>query len=368
MRKAAGLLLPERQIGLSAHDYQQAVAAPRVVLSRALRGAEAEAVPSRWLNRLVNLMAGLPDQQGPAALAAMKDRGDRWLAMAAAFDTPPGLAQPEPRPSPRPPIAARPKKLSVTEIKTLIRDPYAIYARHILRLNPLDPLRPEADPRLRGTVLHEILERFVRQGGTATADLLAIADTVLAERVAWPLARAVWRARIAKAADAFIAFSAATGGTPVLMEQKGAVTLPGLDFTLTGKPDRIDRLEDGRLLLIDYKTGDPPSPDQQKHFDKQLLLTAAMAENAAFAELGPAEVARLVFVGLKADLKIVETVLQPGEVSQVWGEFAQLIAAYARPAQGYTARRALKSERDASDYDHLSRFGEWDMTTTGGGA
>jgi double-strand break repair protein AddB len=366
MRKAAGLLLPERQIGLSAHDYQQAVAAPRVVLSRALRGAEAEAVPSRWLNRLVNLMAGLPDQQGPAALAAMKDRGDRWLAMAAAFDTPPGLAQPEPRPSPRPPIAARPKKLSVTEIKTLIRDPYAIYARHILRLNPLDPLRPEADPRLRGTVLHEILERFVRQGGTATADLLAIADAVLAERVAWPLARAVWRARIAKAADAFIAFSAATGGTPVLMEQKGAVTLPGLDFTLTGKPDRIDRLEDGRLLLIDYKTGDPPSPDQQKHFDKQLLLTAAMAENAAFAELGPAEVARLVFVGLKADLKIVETVLQPGEVAQVWGEFAQLIAAYARPAQGYTARRALKSERDASDYDHLSRFGEWDMTTTGG--
>lgn len=368
MRKAAGLLLPERQIGLSAHDYQQAVAAPRVVLSRALRGAEAEAVPSRWLNRLVNLMAGLPDRQGPAALASMRGRGAHWLALAADFDTPPGIARAEARPSPRPPLAARPKKLSVTEIKTLIRDPYAIYARHVLRLNPLDPLRPEADPRLRGMVLHEILERFVgRQTGTA-ADLLAIADTVLAERVAWPLARAVWRARIGKAAAGFIAFSASTGGTPVLMERKGAVTLPGLDFTLTARPDRIDRLADGRLLLIDYKTGNPPSEAEQKHFDKQLLLTAAMAENGAFADLGPEEVARIVFVGLKADLKIVETTLQPGDLARVWDEFARLIAAYAQPSQGYTARRALKSERDASDYDHLSRFGEWDMTTTGGGA
>jgi double-strand break repair protein AddB len=366
MRKAAGLLLPERQIGLSAHDYQQAVAAPRVVLSRSKRGAEAEAVPSRWLNRLLNLMAGLPDRQGPEALAALRAEGDRWLALAAAFDTPPGLATPSLRPSPRPPVEVRPKKLSVTEIKTLVRDPYAIYARHILRLNPLDPLRPEADPRLRGTVLHAILERFVAQGGAGVADLLAIADAVLADRVAWPLARAVWRSRIGKAAEAFIAFSALTGGRPVLIEKKGAATLPGLDFTLTGKPDRIDGLADGRLLLIDYKTGNPPTKAEQKHFDKQLLLLAAMAENGAFPELGPVEVARTVFVGLKADLKTEVTDLEPGQLAQVWDEFGKLIAAYTRPSQGYTARRAMQVERDTSDYDHLSRFGEWDMTRAGG--
>jgi double-strand break repair protein AddB len=365
MRKAAGLLLPERQIGLSAHDYQQAVAAPHVVLSRAVRGADAQTVPSRWLNRLVNLMAGLPERNGPRALDAMKDRGNRWLALAAAFDTPPGLAQPALRPAPRPPVDRRPRKLSVTEIKTLIRNPYAIYARHILRLRPLDPLRPEADPRLRGTVLHEILETFVRDGGTTLPQLMAIADRVLDARVAWPLARAIWRARIGKAAADFLAFSATTGGTPVLLETPGAVQLPGLDFTLTGKPDRIDLLQDGRLLLIDYKTGAPPSEKEQKHFDKQLLLTAAMAENGGFAQLGLAEVARIVFVGLKAKLDIVETDLQPGQVAEVWGEFGKLIASYARPSQGYTARRAMKTEGDPSDYDHLSRFGEWDMTAEG---
>ena len=362
MRKAAGLLLPERQIGLSAHDYQQAVAACRVVLSRSRRGGDAPAVPSRWLNRLVNLMAGLPDRHGPQALEEMRKRGDRWLALAAAFDAPPGTARPARRPSPRPPVAARPKKLSVTEIKTLIRDPYAIYSRHVLRLRPLDPLRPEADPRLRGTVLHDILERFVRGGGRDVAGLLQIADQVLAERVAWPLARAVWRARIGKAAAAFVAFSSASGGQPVLLETAGAAPLPGLDFTLTGKPDRIDRLDDGRLVLIDYKTGDPPSQKEQLHFDKQLLLTAAMARTGAFESLGPQQVAKIIFLGLKAELKQVETVLAPQDIDAIWDEFGKLIAAYANPAQGYTARRALQSERDVSDYDHLSRFGEWDMS------
>ncbi len=361
MRKEAGLLLPERRIGLSAHDYQQAVAAKQVVLSRSRRGAEAETVPSRWLNRLVNLMAGLPDRNGPEALKAMQARGDDWLRIAAAFDRAPETPAVR-RPSPRPPVEARPKRLSVTEIKTLIRDPYAIYARHVLKLKPLDPLRPEPDPRLRGVVLHEILEIYLRRGGGGRDVLMSIAEAVIAEKVAWPLARTIWLSRIAKAADAFLAFTAATGGTPALLEEKGAVQLPGIDFTLTGKPDRIDRLEDGRLLLIDYKTGEPPSPKQQLHFDKQLLLLAAMAEEGAFKGLDAEEVAKVVYVGLKSQLKTQEVALTPGQLAEVWAEFARLIAAFARPGQGYTARRALESVRDASDYDHLARFGEWDMT------
>jgi ATP-dependent helicase/nuclease subunit B len=163
MRKAAGLLLPERKIGLSAHDFQQGIAAPSVVLSRSKRGAEAQTVPSRWMNRLVNLMEGLPGRGGPDALKMMRDRGKHWLAMAEAYAAPKAQVAPAIRPSPRPPVAVRPRQLSITEIQKLIRDPYAIYARHVLRLAPLDPLRPEADPRLRGTVLHKILETYLRE-------------------------------------------------------------------------------------------------------------------------------------------------------------------------------------------------------------
>ena len=361
MRKAAGLLLPERKIGLSAHDYQQAVASSCVVLSRALRGAEAETVPSRWLNRLMNLMDGLPQRQGPEALREMRARGQHWLDLAAGFDRV-AAVPPAPRPSPRPPVDKRPKQLSLTEVAKLVRDPYAIYARHVLRLRRLDPLRPEADPRLRGVVLHDMLERFVLSGGTTEAELLAVADAVLADRVAWPLARTIWRSRIGKAAGAFLDWSAATGGSPVLLEKAGRVALAGFDFALTGKPDRIDRLADGRLLVIDYKTGNPPTELQQKTYDKQLLLAAAMAERGGFPGLDPEEVAKVAFIGLKAELKTVETTMEPGQVGAVWEQFVQLMTSYGDASQGYTARRALMKEGDASDYDHLSRFGEWDQT------
>jgi double-strand break repair protein AddB len=361
MRQAAGLLLPERQIGLSAHDYTQAIAAPRVILSRARRGAEAETVPSRWLNRLVNLMAGLPKQQGPQALDLMRARGQVWLDLAAAVEAAPTIA-PARRPSPRPPVAARPRRLSVTEVKTLIRDPFAIYARHVLGLRPLDPVRPEADPRLRGVVLHQILEHYLAQGGGGRAALLANAEAVLDDRVAWPLARALWRARIAKMADAFLAFSDGTGGVPVLLEEKGAVLVPGQDFTLTGKPDRIDRLPDGRLFLIDYKTGTPPTQPEQEKFDKQLFLLAAMAEAGGFRALGRQPVARLAYVSLKAGQKPTDVPLAPDTLARVWADFGKLVATYGNPRTGYTARRAMQKDRDASDYDHLSRLGEWDMT------
>lgn len=374
MRKAAGLLLPERQIGLSAHDYQQAIAAPEVVLTRATRDAEAETVPSRWLNRLVNLMSGLPDLNGPAALKAMQARGNGWLQLAAALDEPtpdmradPRLAAAQ-RPSPRPPVADRPRRLSVTRIARLIRNPYEIYAASILRLKPLDPLRAEPDARLRGQVLHMILEAFVKErpaGETrpaARARLIDTARRVLEAETPWPAARTLWLARMDRAADFFLATDAASG-TPVWLEEMSkGVTLTGIDFELYGKPDRIDALPDGRLHIIDYKTGTPPSKKQQQLFDKQLLLSAAMVHHGAFPALAGSEVAKVTYVGLGSNPKKEETEITEELIGQVWEGLHRLIGRYMQLATGYTARRALFSASDATDYDHLSRFGEWDLT------
>ena len=367
LRRDAGLLLPERQIGLSAHDYQQAIAAREVVLSRSVRDGEAETVPSRWLNRLMNLMNGLEEQNGKACVGAMQNRGKHWLALAEALDTPEATMPAAPRPAPRPPVAARPRQLAVTGIRTLIRDPYAIYARHILRLRPLDPLHPKPDARLRGSVLHAIFERFVKERGAesraeAKARLLAIADEVMAAEIAWPTARRLWRARLERAADWFLAREAERGGSPVIMEKQGSVPLETLDFVLTAKPDRIDILDDGRLHILDYKTGSPPSVKEQGVFEKQLLLEAAMAERGAFAQLGPSEVARITYVGLGSSPKEVMTPMTKEITDKVWDDLGKLITRYNDASQGYTARRAVFSDRIEGDYDHLARYGEWDMT------
>ncbi len=363
MRLQCGLLLPERRVGLAAHDFQQAVAARQVVLSRAIRDAEAQTVPSRWLNRLTNLLDGLPEQGGKAALAAMRSRGANWLTLSDALDRSAAPAPPAPRPSPRPPVAARPRELPVTGISRLIRDPYEVYAKYILRLRPLDPLHPDADARLRGTALHKVFEAF--QSAAPPHDrarLMTLAEQVLTAEVPWQAARRLWLARLARVADWYLDWEAAQAGRPVLIEDRGTAPLDGLDFRLSARPDRIDRLPDGRLHIIDYKTGTPPSKKQQQAFDKQLLLEAAMAERGAFPGLGPAQVARVSYVGLGLTPKIEEIRSDEGDWDSAWADLHRLIGAYSSRSRGYTARRAMFAERDESDYDHLSRFGEWALS------
>lgn len=371
MRKDAALLLPERQIGLSAHDYQQAVAAPTVILSRALRDAEAETVPARWLNRLANLMAGLPMRRGAEALQAMEARGQVWLDRCTALEKPDAVLDDSlkraPRPRPSPPVAARPKQLSLTQIRNLIRDPYAIYAQHVLKLRPLDPLRPQPDPRDRGTALHRILERFVRERpdpeshDAARARLLLIGAEVLAEETPFPSARMLWFARLDRAADHFLHQDQKLGGTTLQVEKRGAVKVEGADFTLYGTPDRVDVLPDGRLHLIDYKTGTPPTQAQQRVFELQLHLAAAMAERGGFTRQ-PMEVERISYIGLGASEKVEEVPLTTPEIDAIWARFVTLIHAYEKRSNGYASRRAVFDMRYPGDYDHLARFGEWDMT------
>lgn len=371
MRLDSGLLLPERQIGLAAHDFQMAIAAPRVVLSRAFRDADAETVPSRWLNRLTNLMGGLTDTGGPEALAQMRARGQLWLARAQTLEVPRRTLDRAPRPSPRPPVEARPRELPVTAIKTLIRDPYALYAQRILRLRPLDPLRPEPDARERGQVLHLIVERFVRGRPTdepladAVARLMSIAETTITAEVPWPSAQRLWLARIGRIATKFAEDEAARArrGAPAVIEEKGSVTLQTLGFTLTAKPDRIDVLEDGSVHILDYKSGVPPTKDQIRHFDKQLLLEAAMAERGGFAQLGPRAVTAMTYVRLGGAGEVVDLDAEAEALDEVWEKFGSLIARYLKADQGYTARRAMHKSEDRSDFDHLARYGEWELST-----
>ena len=366
MRKRLGLLLPERRIGLSAHDFQQAVAAREVILSRAVRDAEAETVASRWLNRLTNLLSGLPGQGGPEALDAMKQRGRQLLQMAEAFERPDALVPPAPRPAPCPPVAMRPDRLSVTRIKTLIRDPYAIYAAYVLNLRPLDPLRAEPDALLRGTILHKVLEDFLRDGAPedpaeAASALLATADRVLAEHAPWPAARRMWRARLARVADSFVADEAKrkSRGNWVALERKGSVSLQN-GFILTAEADRIDRLNAGGLMIYDYKTGTPPTAEQMKTFDKQLYLEALIAERGGFDDLPPETVAEVAYIGLGGKPGEVPHEVDAELLATVWTELHDLIDAYASATQGYMPRRMLEKREEVTDYDQLSRFGEWD--------
>ncbi len=369
MRQKMGLLLPERRTGLSAHDFQQAAAAPQVVLSRALRDAEAETIPSRWLARMTNLLNGLTATGGPEALRAMRLRGQHWIGLAQQQERPAAAVTPAARPSPRPPLQARPRQLAVTQIKTLIRDPYAVYARSVLRLHLLEPLRAEADPRLRGQVLHHVLQAFVTdrtliaQPDHGLAALIRLTNEALAKDVPWPVERRIWLARMTAFAGPFLRQESerADGGTPFALEDQRSVLIGASGITLTARPDRIDRLNDGGLHIFDYKTGPLPTPASTKASERQLLLEGAMAERGAFTNGAHETVAKLTYLQIAKEAKELEIKTDDITFGNTWRDLLALLAAYARPTTGYTARAKHFDIRSPDDYDHLSRLGEWQL-------
>ena len=370
LRAQAGLRLPDRVIGLAAHDFQQGIAAPEVWLTRARRDAETDTVPSRWLNRLGNLLAG----SGPVARQALADmtaRGDRYIALAARQLTPREIVPFEPRPAPQPPALARPSLLGVTEVETLIRDPYAIYARRVLHLRALDPLRAEADARVRGSVLHKVMERFVTDTmaglpdrDTARAQLLALADVVLADEAPWPAARRLWRARMTRVSGFILQTEARLRGVghPAIIETKDDWEVPGTPVTLRGKGDRIDRLHDGRLAIYDYKTGAPPSEKQERLFTKQLWLMALMAEAGRFGLPPGATVGHVAYIGLGSKPEVRGHDVDREALATIAAEFTRRLHHMRDPASGFPSRRSVRDTRFDGDYDQLARYGEWDET------
>jgi double-strand break repair protein AddB len=362
MRRALGLPSPERVIGLSAHDFQSAAGAARVVLSRATRDAEAPTVPSRWLLRLQNLMEGLAPE-GPAALEAAKDRGKVWLARAALVDRPAAPVPAVRRPSPRPPAAARPVRLSVTQVETLVRDPYAIYARHVLRLKRLDPPGRAPDALARGTALHAVMEAFgaaTDAGLPADAAALfrAIARDAIAAEVPWPATRALWFARLDRAAEWLVATESErrARAAPRAREIAGTLALATPHgFTLSAKADRIDATADDAYALYDYKSGGLPSASEARAFHLQLPLEAAIAAAGGFEGLPPGPTIHMELIGLGAGGTSRTIDADPGETRV---RLIRLIALYQTTA-GFTARLRPQKLSYDSDYDHLSRFGEW---------
>jgi ATP-dependent helicase/nuclease subunit B len=373
LRDASGLRLPDRVIGLSAHDFQQAVAAPEVWLCRARRDAETDTVPSRWLNRLTNLLNGA-SEESRAALEDMTKRGAYWLRMADTLLRPESEVDPVPRVAPVPPAAARPSEISVTDVEDLVRDPFKVYARRVLRLRPLDPLRPQPDAALRGSVLHDVLDRFVGAfpdslPEEADRHMRDLATAILMQQAPWPAARRIWQARLERVAPWFLETEAERRrfAAPWLREAKGRWKVDGLPngrpITLVGKADRIDRLHDGRVAIYDYKSGKPPTEKEERSFAKQLWLEAAMAANGAFGKDGPLETARVAYIGLGATPQVSGTDPTPQQIEAFASEFRSLLAHYLDPQSGFAPRRAVKNTRWRGDYDQLARYGEWDETS-----
>ena len=271
LRAELGLPSLERRVGLAAHDFAGALAARQVLITRARRDARAPTVASRFWLRLEAMTGGVTR----APLAA------KW---ARALDRP-EAHRPAGRPAPAP--ADRPRLISVTEVDRLKADPFAFYARRILRLGRLDAVDADPSAAWRGSAVHEVLEQWLKHDDCDPARLRPRAETFLANAVAHPLIRAFWQPRLLEAID-FIAArvdeNRRAGRRPLAAEAEGRCDVGGVE--LKGIADRIDLCADGTLAIIDYKTGQPPSNSAVAGgFSLQLGLLGLIAERGGFKRI-----------------------------------------------------------------------------------
>ncbi|TCS61642.1 double-strand break repair protein AddB [Varunaivibrio sulfuroxidans] len=376
MQRRFGLTLPERRVGLSAHDFAQALGAETVYITRSKRSGGAPTNPSRWLARITTFLDG---HGMGAALTTARDGAD-WLGWAHALNAPRSQTPCSP-PAPTPPVHTRPASLSVTRVETWIRDPYALYARHILRLKPLDPI--DADPGAgdRGSVVHDILDRFVRHhpgalGPDALDRLLEIGRDRFAALIAYPGVRAFWWPRFERIADWFIAFERnrrARGVVTVACEVDGKLALPdprGGNFILGARADRIDRIADGGLEIVDYKTGVVPSVKQvTSGLAPQLPLEAAIATAGGFAGVPKQAVSRLSYVKLSGGRVPGKDIPLKVDVDDLAADalsgLKRMIARYGDPRTPYLSRQRVMYEQRQGDFDHLARIAEWSVQEEG---
>jgi ATP-dependent helicase/nuclease subunit B len=373
MRQTLGLPSPEERIGQSAHDFATLLGSPEVILTRAEKMDGVPTVPSRWLLRLKALLDGM------GAADALRP-GTPWLALARERDRAPAA----PRlavPAPCPPVALRPRKLSVSRIETWIANPYAIFAGEILGLEPLDPLGQEPGPALRGSIIHAALSQFAKVypkslPADPKGELERFAEEILKTYRAHPRIAAFWVPRFERFAAWFAETEPArrAGVEAVVAETSGSLIIdaPAGPFTLTARADRIDMMT-STLVITDYKTGAPPNDAKVNAFvAPQLPLEAAIA----ISEVGFAGVSRLPVACLRyirasggeppGDEHDVRTDDVAALAAKALEGLARHVARFDDPATPYRPLRRARFAYDYDDYAHLARVAEWSAGTGNG--
>ena len=364
MRATLALPPPERRLGLAAHDFAQGASAPEVVLISTQRREGAPAMASRWLWRLETLVNG--------AGLSLPGRPD-LLSQARALDAPHRFA-PAPRPIPRPPVEVRPRELPVTGVETWVRDPYAIYARYILKLRPLDRPGEPVEALARGVAIHAAFERFAREhpgelGHGAERLFEAILIECLAEAGIPRPRLARERALAANVAPWVVRFERVRRpNARLLIEQSGAHTFAASagPFTVTARADRIE-LRGGVADVLDFKTGTPPTAKQvEAGFAPQLTLTAAILSRGGFADVGPVwpgELAYIRVTGGRIPGRIETRGMPPASddmAERALEGLRKRVARFDDRGTGYVSWAAPQFiGRYGGDYDHLARYWEW---------
>lgn len=362
MKKDFGFPLPEKAIGVSGLDFSLLMGAEEVFLTRAERVQGTPMVKSRWWMRLETVLKALN--------LSINDFSDVVYRLSAKnFDKPEQFEKVN-APAPCPPVSARPRELSASAIELLMRDPYSVFAKYILRLKPLDDVETDLTMADYGTIIHAILEKFNNKYNEALPPdalekLLEIGKESFAENNLALERRAFWWPNFEKIAEHLVKVEEEYRQEvrKVHNEVKGKFSFnaPAGVFTVTAKADRVDETKDGRINIIDYKTGKIRTPKEvAKGFAPQLPIEGLIAEKGGFGTLPAAEVAKLIYWQLGRRETVIEENMED-ILATTEDHLHKLISVFDFETTPYICHPNPKRIPEYSDYEQLARVKEWSV-------
>jgi ATP-dependent helicase/nuclease subunit B len=323
-----------------------------VLITRARRDSRSPTVASRFLLRLDAISGGLPRDIPLERLTRKLDD--------------PGPPRPAARPAPAPPAEARPKRISVTAVDRLKADPFAFYAQAILKLRRIDPVDDDHTARWKGIAVHQALQEWLQHDACDPDKLRPRAEQLLRDEAIHPMLRALWAPRLLEAIDWVARLerdNRAQGRRPLAAEVTGEAAIAGV--TVHGRADRLDRLADGGIAIIDYKTGAPPTQKAvDAGFALQLGLLGLIGRAGGFRDVR-GEPETFEYWSLTRHKGSFGRLMRPDEktgseefLAHAHSHFADAAAKWLVGREPFTAK-LNPAYAPYGDYDQLMRLEEW---------
>ena len=368
MKKDFGFPLPERSIGVMAADFAHLLNAGEVYLTRAERVDGTPTNKSRWWLRLETVLSANFGGNKENYAFLYDNKYSLWAKYLERAVVQKRIGAPEPRP----PLYLRPRKLSAVNFEMLMRDPYTIFAKYILKLYPLENLDEDVAYRDYGNIIHKVIERFnnVYNTGSYPADaeqqMLRIGEEEFAANHISSDIKAFWWPKFVKTVNWLIETEKAY--RPEIRKVHNEITgsmvfdSAGGKFTITAKADRVDETKDGKINILDYKTGKARSDKEiASGMAPQLPIEGLIAQNGGFAEIPAKNISTLRYWRLgKEEIVANEEQSQRG-LERTMNYLQTTIAHFDKESTPYYTKPDPHEAPDYSDYDHLSRFLEWSV-------
>lgn len=271
MRIAIGLPSLSRKIGLMALDFASIFSKENVLLTRTTTNGGSPTQPSRFIERIEALLGSKMPESPYLEQAIVLDTGKTDITQTIA--------------SFNPPIESRPNKLSASSVEMWMRDPYAFYAKYILKLYAPDDFETKKESLLFGNIIHDALENLAKLNTWSEKEILSALQKGIQPLHLSISQKLFWIKKAEKIARFLSAYETDLPPHKKFIEIWGEIVLSE-KIKLTAKADRIQTYDDGTFEIIDYKTGALPSVKEMiSGLSPQLPLEALIAERGGFKEI-----------------------------------------------------------------------------------